>query len=67
VEPISRISPTRSGLEPVRGLRPLDRVERDDPREDDAGARKRRDAPKPRPHDVVDVDDDGVAHVDVQA
>lgn len=69
MDPIARISPTRSGPKPVPGPRPLDRVERDErrPEDDDQQPDGRRQAPRePRPG-VVTTDGDGVPHVDVQA
>jgi hypothetical protein len=66
MQEIPRVLGVRSGTDPVVPLRPLDRVEREDPRPDDEEERRERQkkrAPKP----AVTRGPDGQLHVDVQA
>lgn len=65
-EPIHRVGRVRSGPAPVAAAPRLERVEREDPREDE-GERRRREREPRTAGEVVVRDAEGHLHVDVQA
>lgn len=68
MEPIQRVLGVAGGIDRAQAVHALARVERDEPRPEDQGRRKRR-APRPaaQPQSAPHTGEDGLPHVDVQA